>query len=44
MKLDYLDYYHLNRGYMLNFNFNQKMDIGVKGIAIGDKVLVEAVV
>jgi len=29
---------------MLSFNFNQKKDIGVKEIAIGDKVLVEAVV
>ena len=27
------------KDYMLNFNFNQKMDIGVKGIAIGDKQL-----
>jgi len=42
--LDYLDYYHLNKGYMLSFNFNQKKDIGVKEIEIGDKVLVEAVV
>lgn len=29
---------------MLSFNFNQKKEIGVKEIAFGDKVLVEAVV
>ena len=41
---DYLDYYHLKKGYMLSFNFNKKKQIGVKEITIGDKVLVEAVV
>ena len=42
--IDYLDYYHLKKGYMLSFNFNKKKEIGVKRIKIGDKVLVEAVV
>lgn len=42
--MDYLDYYHLDKGYMLSFNFNQDKKIGVKEIALGDKVLVEAVV
>lgn len=42
---DYLEYYHLKRGYMLSFNFNKrKKEIGVKEILLGDKVLVEAVV
>lgn len=42
---DYLDYYHLKRGYMLSFNFNKrKKEIGVKEILLEDKVLVEAVV
>lgn len=41
---DYLDYYHLQKGYMLSFNFNKKKKIGVKEISVGDKVLVEAVV
>ncbi len=41
---DYLDYYHLKKGYMLGFNFNKKKKIGVKEIRLGDKVLVEAVV
>ena len=42
--IDYLNYYHLKKGYMLSFNFNKKKEIGVKRIKIGDKVLVEAVV
>lgn len=42
--MDYLDYYHLEKGYMLSFNFNKKKGIGVKKIVLGNKVLVEAVV
>ena len=42
--LDYLDYYHLDKGYMLSFNFNKKKEVRVKEIEIGGKVLVEAVV
>lgn len=42
--LDYLEYYHLKKGYMLSFNFNQHKQIGVKKVAVGDKLLVEAVV
>ena len=41
---DYLNYYHLKKGYMLSFNFNKKKKIGVQEIMLGDKVLVEAVV
>ena len=41
---DYLDYYHLKKGYMLSFNFNKKKELGVREIVLGDKVLVEAVV
>ena len=41
---DYLDYFHLKKGYMLSFNFNKKKEIGVKDIVLGDKLLVEAVV
>lgn len=40
----YLEHYHLQKGYMLSFNFNKKKEIGVRRIALGDKVLVEAVV
>ncbi len=42
--LDYLDYYHLDKGYMLSFNFNKKKQIGVQEIILDGKILVEAVV
>ena len=41
---EYLEYYHKNKGYLLSFHFNQKKEVGVKEIQIGDKVIVEAVV
>ena len=41
---DYLDYFHLKKGYMLSFNFNKKKEVGVKEVVIGDRVLIEAVV
>ena len=41
---DYLDEYHLKKGYMLSFNFNKKKEIGVKEVQFGDKLLIEAVV
>lgn len=41
---NYLDYFHLTKGYMLSFNFNKRKEIGVKEIRIRDKVLIEAVV
>lgn len=41
---DYLDAFHLKKGYMLSFNFNKKKEIGVKEIIVGDRVLIEAVV
>jgi len=40
----YLDYFHLKKGYMLNYNFNKKKEIGIKEIKIGDRLIVEAVV
>lgn len=42
--MDYLDYYHLKKGYMISFNFNKKKKIGVNEILLGNKLLVEAVV
>lgn len=42
--IEYLDYYHLKKGYMLSFNFNKKKEIGVKNVMIGDRILIEAVV
>lgn len=41
---EYLDYYHLDKGYMLSFCFNKKVAAGIKKIKIGEKLLVEAVV
>lgn len=42
--IGYLDDYHLNKGYMLSFNFNQNKQVGVQELVLGDKLLVEAVV
>jgi hypothetical protein len=41
---EYMDYYHLDKGYMLIFNFNKTKNVGVKEVLYGDKILVEAVV
>ena len=41
---DYLDYFHINEGYMISFNFNKNKTPGVKEIKLGDKLLVEGVV
>lgn len=42
--LEYLEHYHLKKGYMLSFNFNANKKTGMKRIVLGDKVLIEAVV
>lgn len=41
---DYLESYHLKRGYMVSFNFNKNKQVGVRKVILGDKVLIEAVV
>ena len=41
---DYLDYYHLKKGYMVSYNFNEKKRQGVFHVKLGDKELVEAVI
>ena len=41
---DYLEYFHLSKGYMLSFNFNKKKETCIKEIHIGSKILIEAVV
>lgn len=41
---EYLDYYHLEKGYMLSYSFNKKKQSGIKHIVLGEKVLIEAVV
>ena len=40
---DYLDYFGLDTGYMLSFNFNQTKETGVKRLKIGNKVLYEGI-
>ena len=42
--LEYLDYYHIDKGYMLSFCFNRNKQPGVKTIKIGNREIVEAVV
>lgn len=41
---EYLEHYHLKKGYLLTFNFNKSKEIGVKTVAFEDKLLIEAVV
>ncbi len=40
----YLDDYHLEKGYMVSFNFNKKKQVGVRKVILGDKILIEAIV
>lgn len=40
----YLDDYHVNKGYMVSFNFNRKKKTGIREIVFNDKVVIEAVV
>lgn len=42
--LRYLDHYHLEKGYMISFNFNKKKQVGVKKIILGEKMIIEAIV
>lgn len=41
---DYLDAYHIKKGYMLSFNFNKNKVVGAKEILCGDKTIFEVVV
>lgn len=42
--IGYLNDYHLQKGYLLSFNFNKKKQIGVHKVILGEKTLIEAVV
>ena len=42
--MEYLDEYHVNKGYMISFNFNKNKKTGVREIVFKDKVIIEAVV
>ncbi|MDO4156508.1 MAG: AAA-like domain-containing protein [Oscillospiraceae bacterium] len=41
---EYLDYYHIDKGYLLSFNFNKKKQSGVHTIELNSRTIVEAVV
>ena len=41
---EYLNHYHLNKGYMLCFNFNKKKKTGITKVQVDDKMIVEAFV
>lgn len=41
---EYLDYYHLQTGYMLSFCFNKNKQPGLHEVMLGDKKLIEVVV
>ena len=41
---DCLDYFGLQTGYMLSFNFNQKKEPSVKRVQLGEKELFEGTV
>lgn len=41
---DYLDYYHIDKGYLLSFNFNKKKETGTHIIQLGEKTIFEAIV
>jgi hypothetical protein len=42
--VEYLDHYHLQKGYMLSFSFNKTKRTGLREIRLGGKILIEAVV
>lgn len=41
---DYLDRFHLKKGYLLTFNFNKTKEVGVKNVFFEDKVFLEGMV
>lgn len=41
---EYLEYFGLDTGYLLSFNFNKKKEQGVKRVQVGEKVVFEGIV
>jgi hypothetical protein len=41
---EYLDYYHIEKGYLLSFNFNKNKQSGMHTIELDSRTIVEAVV
>ena len=41
---EYLEYYHLEKGYLLSFNFNKIKKVGLKEVEVDNKKIIEVVV
>jgi len=41
---EYLDYYHIDKGYLLSFNFNKNKQSGMHTIELNGRTIIEAVV
>lgn len=41
---DYLDYYHIDKGYLVSFNFNQNKQPGMHTIELNGRTIVEAMI
>jgi len=41
---DYLEYYHLDKGWMISFCFNKNKQVGMHEVKLGSKTIVEVVV
>ncbi len=41
---EYLEYFHVDNGWMLSFCFNKNKKTGIKTIRLGDKIIVEGIV
>lgn len=41
---EYLEYFHVDKGWMLSFCFNKNKKTGIKTIRLGDKTIVEGIV
>lgn len=41
---EYLDYYHIDKGYLLSFNFNKNKQSGMRTIELNGRTIVEGVV
>ncbi len=42
--VEYLEYYHLDKGYLLSFNFNKNKTTGIREISVGNRRIMEVVV
>ncbi|MBQ9356919.1 MAG: AAA-like domain-containing protein [Prevotella sp.] len=41
---DYLDYYHLEEGYLVSFCFNKDKEPGLRELSLGNRTIIEAIV